>query len=159
MGDKLIPDMHPTVKMNPKPCVQMLPHEGDVSFEPNNAPREEIKIEIRIKDKTIMHLKIEKAHSSKLTCEWLLNQVKKKFSSESAPRIVGLKAVPVSLSLDYWLSMPTKTLEVLPSQVVLEPIIARAREAKRKVGLQDFEICGMLGKGGYSHVYLGNDIM
>ena len=133
---------------------------------PDRSPN--IVIQIRYGNELSTKIVLDRRSASERTCNWLryeaersLNRVDLdgRFSTE-IKRMVCLKTVPPFLPLDYWLSLPEKTLDALPDKVLLEPVIAPEKEETQepnKVQLSDFEIYGMIGKGAFAKVYLGNN--
>lgn len=77
--------------------------------------------------------------------------------------IVSLETKKRSLLLDYYLTIPNKTIEFLQGDVELA-FYHRTRVAgvlespiESRISLNDFEVIAKLGSGGFATVYLGKD--
>lgn len=129
-----------------------------------NAAKKIIKITLQKKLKIVIELLFDNATTS--TCEWLLKEARRKFEEidrggkyrSDISRIVALKTTKDNLMLDYMLTQPERTLEILPEKITLQAYVAPATQLgsqAKKTSLQDFEICGCLGRGSFARIYLG----
>lgn len=117
-----------------------------------------------------IELSFFRSQEQNLTCEWLhkeiVNKINAKLSSPSDKTTkitaVYLETSPSNIQLDYWLTLPKKSISVLQDGQVL---IARKVEENRKFAVDceegmmeitDFKILADIGWGGVSSVYLGN---
>lgn len=141
-----------------------------MKYAARNPHKSKIQIRLVYKNQLFANICLDKSKASSLSCDWLLKEAQSRFkNADSAngfatefPRIVALKTVPTSLAIDYWLTLPTGNLGILPNKLTLEPIIYEGStkyttdfENRGKVSLTDFEVCGLIGRGAFAKVYLG----
>lgn len=103
----------------------------------------------------------------KLTCAWLRQEIADRVNEDLQMRPgkkplcseLTLQAMPQNLLLDYWLSLPNKTVSVLEDDQTLyaKPVQASKQSPVKStnVSLQNFDILSKIGWGGFSTVYLG----
>ena len=98
----------------------------------------------------------------KITCVWLRQEISKRINQELQMRPgmkplsteLILETMPRNILLDYWLSLPQKTVFLLEEGQTL--FARRAQPAKQSglsrtnVSLKDFEILSKIGWGGFS---------
>lgn len=105
---------------------------------------------------------------AEVTTSWLLNEAITKLKNtfpevEGFDNIVTLQTINADFVTDSWLSVPGNNLSNLKSETVLKPFykqeISRNSEqgqSEVRISLQDFILEASLGRGAFSHVYLGN---
>ena len=102
----------------------------------------------------------------KHTTTWLFRELKAGLQSSDkkvsepylSESVIGFKTVPQNISIDYWLTLDDKPLDVLGAKTTIEPIFASYEQAKSvsaKLKLNNFELIKGIGRGGFSKVYLG----
>ena len=134
----------------------------------------------------VVHVVFRKSDDKKLSCEWLLREglnnlkaiaerknIKKDFS-----KVVAFRTKSMDLLIDYWLTLPKMNLTLIEDGTVLVPYFSTKPEkpekperkshetisvdeeedSSRHARLADFEFLTLLGKGGFSKVFLGNVI-
>lgn len=165
--NSILKSVFTTSKSNPKNGGESTPKLNSSHSEPHKKSAGGLKkLAIKLNGKLSIGLQIPVDRAAELTCWWLLEETRKKFTESSKDkyhseisRIVGLQTADGLLSLDYWLTQPENTLEVLPDKLNLLAIVSTGSERTpgvRRVSLQDFELCGSLGGGAFAMVYLGN---
>lgn len=103
-----------------------------------------------------------------LTCQWLVNEtiikikedVRRRNTKFDLANFVGLKTKNKISSLDYWLTLPNKSLSVFEEGLILLPVFAvpkKPRELKEanQFTKNDFVYELQIGRGGFADVYLG----
>ena len=85
-----------------------------------------------------------------LTCGWLLSEVIRMFPSINP--IVGLKSLERADVIDVWLQEFDRSLNILKHGMILTPIIGQSIPSA--LSLAWFDPISMIGKGGFSQVYL-----
>lgn len=126
------------------------------------------KISIKLNQNLAITIQISQEKSAELTCKWLLDESKKRFEETSAAskyqkEIAGITALRTAegfVPLDYYLTLMDNNLDALPDKLSLQAIFCTENDRGdevRKVSLQNFEICGCLGRGAFARVYLGKD--
>lgn len=101
--------------------------------------------------------------SGKYTTTWLLQEGKSQLEKSARSQgeeidinsIAAFQTSDQNLEIDYRLTLPNKSLDVLPDKITLAPYIGTKRLNTNFV-LKDFEIIKAIGRGGFSKVYLGN---
>ena len=114
---------------------------------------------------TKITIDFKKAAAGHLTCEWLvteaLNRVLERGPNsrvmQSIPNYIGLKTRDGNLAIDYWLTLPQKTLTVFENSMVLVPIYKREhpyRPKGEKICVEDFEYARMICETKFSKIFL-----
>lgn len=123
-------------------------------------------LKITFLNQMTIKMDISEESASSKTMGWLLEETKRKIremdktgkKSAEVAHIVALKTVAGILSIDYLLTLPERSLEVLPSSISLQTVLG-AEEGENLVdqplSLQDFELCGRIGNGAFAKIYLG----
>ena len=123
-------------------------------------------IKIQFLNHSTIKIELTYENAEKNTIGWLLEETKHKLRemdksgkrAEEISRIVGLRTTDGLLSLDYLLTIPERTLGVFPKKISLQTVVSPENEGKKDhcTSLQDFELCGCLGKGAFARIYLGS---
>lgn len=120
-------------------------------------------------------LKVEisfpKSKQGQYDCIWLFGQAIRLLADEAESKsisldltnVVALKTKSNSFMLDYWLTLPDKSLTPIPDGTILVPYIGESSPKDpinngidaSSVTVQDFDILHRIGKGGYARVFLG----
>lgn len=160
------------------------PNSNQPAFEMNSATLKDYKRVILEYDGDIrVKLIFKRRDALKFTCEWLLQEglnqlqqiAEKKGIKKDFDRVAAFKTKSRNYLVDYYLTMPHKSLAFIKDGTVLVPFFKRKPallinidndETQNKdqdfgvpkASLKDFEIITLLGKGGFSKVYLGNNL-
>mgnify|MGYP000860317424 CR=1 FL=1 len=128
------------------------------------------KVKILFEDFIEVEVTIFRSEEKNLTCDWFHREALIKINNElrnhpsEMRRVTQLnfEAVPSNIMLDYWLSLPKKSIFLLQDG---QTLIAREPQSKhftsidddedKAISLDDFDILSKIGRGGFSVVYLG----
>jgi len=120
----------------------------------------------------IVHVVFNKADEKRLSCEWLLTEgiknmkaiAEKKKIMRDFSKIVAFTTKSKNLLIDYWLTQPEEDLSMIDDGTVLVPYFKTKslsstisdgdEDEERKARLADFEFLSLIGKGGFSKVFL-----
>lgn len=115
-----------------------------------------------------------KGDEAKHSCEWLLKEgvsnlqavAEKKKLKKDFSKIVAFTTKSKNYLIDYWVTLPQKNLSIIEDGTVLVPYFKTIPatlsntetkdDGTLKASLNDFEFITLLGKGGFSQVFLGN---
>ena len=92
---------------------------------------------------------------------WLIEEGKKLLEAEATrlgkaidvKSILGFRTANQDLSVDYWLSLPNKSIDILEENVILIPYF-KIDAPKNSFSLNDFEVIKEIGKGAFATAYL-----
>lgn len=116
-------------------------------------------------EKIKIEIKIPVAQVSAKSIGWLIEasllQLQKKVKptkfTQEFSNVVTFATKNEDINVDYFLTMPHLPLSLIKNGTVLRPYFAqRTGHKESKPTLKDFDFISVLGKGGFSTVYLGN---
>lgn len=101
--------------------------------------------------------------SKELTCGWLLKEANERLKEidpkvKQYERILALQTVDGKFAVDYWLTLPERSLSIIKDGTVLKAFYqqeVRSKSEEGKISLENFVIESQIGKGAFSNVYLG----
>lgn len=115
-------------------------------------------------------ISIPSSNKETLTCQWLFSEAIAKIREDARKRnikidtskIIALKTKNLMILVDYWLSLPEKSLSVLEDGLVLVPVYGFSRQVSEQkdfsqLSREDFLYEEQIGKGGFAQVFLGNE--
>lgn len=141
---------------------------------PNTQKKEETKtahtnskdvkiVKINYDSQLTTKISYKKADQESLTCSWLLQEAvralqavaKQKNLQYDFTTFIGLKTQNKNIQLDYWLTLPEKTLVALPDTITLRAVHSIPRSTRKgQVSQNDFEILSILAEGASCSVYV-----
>ena len=142
-----------------------------------NLAQKQKRIILEYGSELIVHVIFNKSDEKKLTCEWLLREginnmkgiAEKKKIQKDFSKILAFTTKSKNLLIDYWLTQPELDLSLVEDGTVLIPYFKTkssttildskaddsSNGASRMARLADFEFITLLGRGGFSKVFLG----
>ena len=119
-------------------------HRSSTLIQPRSRSSKTIKIYYKGETKEIL------IEDNSLTCGWLLSEAIRLFPDVSP--IVGLKSLLRADVIDVWLHEFERGINIIRDATVLSPIIGQ--QIPKNISLAWFEPLCVIGKGGFSMVYL-----
>ena len=123
-------------------------------------------IYLKYTDDIQVKLTLNQKDSTEHTTDWLLYEGREKLLSKAQSfgvsfdpeTLVTFRTADQKLPIDYWLTLPGKSLDILENKAVLFPFFKEKKDPSKKnrIKRRDFEIIKTIGRGGFSKVYLGN---
>lgn len=133
----------------------------------NSEPRDTKTIKVVYDSQLSVKITVKKSEQESLTCDWLMQEVLKNLVSISKQKkleidfssFIKLKTKTKNVQMDYWLSLPEKSIAPLPHNIVLLPVHSvetSMSHRKGQVCQNDFEVLTILAEGGSCDVFIGN---
>jgi len=127
-----------------------------------NEPKDTKTVKVIYDSQLSIKLTIKKSEQESLTCHWLMQEVLRNLQSVSKQKdlkrdfssFIKLKTQNKNIQLDYWLSLPDKSIAPLPHNITLLPVHSITNDRKGPVSQKDFEILTILAEGGSCDVFI-----